>query len=69
VGVFGLLFALAFLWFQSGGASWDVQRKMRQWPNPRISPEVGDYERELMERGLGPGVPSDDRPEKGGRQP
>ena len=64
VGFFVLVFAVVLLWFQSGGASWEAQRRIRQWPNPRISPEVGDYERELMEKGLGPGLPSNDATEK-----
>ena len=69
VGFFVLLLGIAFLWFQSGGASWEAQRRIRQWPNPRISPRAGDYERELMEKGLGPGIPRDEDPERDERRP
>jgi hypothetical protein len=67
VGFFVLVFAVAWLWFQSGGASWEAQRKIRQWPNQRLSPRAGDYEREFMEKGLGPGIPRDEDLEKGER--
>ncbi|HET9492900.1 MAG TPA: hypothetical protein VFR15_01580 [Chloroflexia bacterium] len=64
VGFAMLMFALALLWFQSGGASWEAQRKIRHWPNPRLSPRVGDYERELMEKGLEPNVPPEESARK-----